>query len=433
MSSSNSQPLNQPGTPDPDFGINGQTTLYSILNHIPGLTLRFRLKGLTTDNNGQLLFSANLFKKEHFVYGLGRLKPDGSLDGAFTPNELVTGDFVQSLPAGASRLTVQPDGKILMVGWTSRSSFDNWADLVVARFDDKGRPDTSFAEEGRCILQTMPDEGLTEDSVKVHVQKDGCILVSANYSKRYNPALTIGVLFRLLPNGRLDPGLNGNGRLDFNLLGPSAATAINACISQGNDYKIVIAGHAQFSPGRQTAFFARLNPDGTTDAAFGSPQTPGFHRVDSIEGDTTLYDLVERTDKSLIGAGQVGLSGNGTTKGLIQAITPNGAAHQLFNNGQPLVSEFDDNRDIGWQCIMNTSAGNLTTASQGTWGYIAQFKADGTLNMNFNNKGYIDLDAPVMSTPLVLAKRGDHRVIVGANVADTDPAGGIGALFSFFG
>ncbi|WP_131698363.1 hypothetical protein [Pseudomonas sp. JAI120] len=98
-----------------------------------------------------------------------------------------------------------------------------------------------------------------------------------------------------------------------------------------------------------------------------------------------------------------------------------------------MVSEFDDNRDIGWQCIMNTSAGNLTTASGGTWVYIAQFKADGTLNMDFNNTGYIDLDAPVMSTPLVLAKRGDHRVIVGANVAGTDPDGGIGALFSLFG
>ncbi|WP_315335578.1 hypothetical protein [Pseudomonas grimontii] len=433
MSSSNSDSLEQPGTPDPGFGINGNTTLSSILNDIPGLTVRFRLKGLATDNDGKLLFSASLFKKDHYVYGLGRLNLNGSLDTTFTQNALVTGDFVPSLPAGGSGLTLQADGKILMAGWTSRSSYDNWADLVVARFDSKGSPDTNFAEQGWCILQTRPDEGLTEDSVKVHVQQDGCILVSANYSKRNNPALTVGVLFRLLPNGALDTGLNGNGKLDFKLLDPAAATAINACISQGSDYKIVIAGHAQFTPGLQTAFFARLNPDGTTDTGFGSPQTPGFHRIDSIADHTTLYDLVERADKSLIGAGQVGLNDNRTTKGLIQGITPNGAAHQLFNKGKPMVSQFDDNRDIGWQRIMNTHSGNLTTASEGAWIYIAQFKADGSLNIDFNNKGYIDLDAPVMSTPLVLTERGDQRVIVGANVVGTDPAGGIGALFSFFG
>ena len=37
MSSSNSDSLEQPGTPDPGFGINGNTTLSSILNDIPGL------------------------------------------------------------------------------------------------------------------------------------------------------------------------------------------------------------------------------------------------------------------------------------------------------------------------------------------------------------------------------------------------------------
>lgn len=423
----------QPGTLDPSFGIEGELTLHTILKDHPELVILHNFKGLTTDKEGRILFCANFFQQGfNNVFGLGRLDANGNLDQAFGKGGLVTGNFLPFVPAGGSRLTVQPDGKILMLGWTWRNQSNGWADVVVARFESNGAFDTGFADQGLCVLQTSEDEGLTENSTTVHVQNDGHILVTANYSKRHNSYSTVGTLFRLQPNGGLDTGLNGNGRLDFKLLDSNAATAVNACISQGHDHKIVIAGHARFTPELNTAMFARLNHDGTLDETFGDPQTPGIHRLHGITDHTTFNDLTERADRSLVGAGQVGLTHVDATKGLLRAITPNGAAHQLFNHGQPVVSQFDSAYDNGWYTIMSTGAGNLVTASSGNQVFISQFKADGEMDLAFNNKGYNDFDSPVRNNPVLLTEPGNQRILVGANIIGVAPEG-MGVLRCFFG
>lgn len=426
-------PSRQSGTLDPSFGTDGETTLHEILEAHPELVVFQLFKGLTTDKAGNILFSAKLFQHgPGNIFGLGRLGADGKLDKAFGNNGLVTGNFLPLLPAGGSRLTVQDDGKILMLGWTWRSTSNGWADAVVARFESNGAFDTTFANQGMCTLLTHEDEGLTEDSTTVHVQDDGHILITANYSKRRNPYATVGTVFRLKPNGELDADFNGNGRLDFKLENTAAATAVNACISQGLDHKIVIAGHAQFTSEFNTAMFARLNHDGTLDNTFGDPQTPGIYRTHGIADHTTFNDLAELKDSTLVGAGQVGLNHAAPTKGLLQGITPNGAPHQLFNQGKPLISQFNSAYDNGWYTIMRTGAGNLVTASGGHMIYIAKFNAGGTLDPTFNNQGYNDLDSPVRTNPVLLTELAEQRILTGANRIGVAPEG-IGSLRCFFG
>lgn len=423
----------QSGTLDPSFGTNGEITLHEILKAHPELVVLQLFKGLTTDKAGNILFCANFFKQgPGNIFGLGRLGADGKLDKAFGDNGLVTGNFLPFVPAGGSRLTVQDDGKILMLGWTWRDQGNGWADAVVARFESNGAFDTTFANQGMCTLLTHEDEGLTEDSTTVHVQDDGHILITANYSKRRNSYATVGTVFRLKPNGELDADFNGNGRLDFKLENTAAASAVNACISQGHDHKIVIAGHAQFTPEFNTAMFARLNHDGTLDKTFGDPQTPGVYRTHGIADHTTFNDLTERADHSLVGAGQVGRNHVDATKGLLQAITPNGAPHQLFNQGKPLVSQFNSAYDNGWYTIMRTAAGDLVTASSGSIIYIAKFNAGGALDQTFNNQGYNDLGSPSQSTPVLLTTLAEQRILIGANILGVEPEG-MGTLRCFFG
>ena len=424
---------NAPGTTDPNFGVEGRIDLQTILKAHTEFQIIFLFKGLTTDNEGNVLFCANLLHEQRgYCYGLGRLDAKGNLDPTFGTDGVVADFFLPFSNAGGSRLTVQPDGKILMLGWTWPSPSNGWADVVVARFNSQGSLDTDFAEQGLCILQTGPDEGLTEDSTTLHVQDDGCILLTANYSRRDDSSVAVGRLFRLLPDGALDTRLNGTGRLEFKLADATAATAINACISQGSDHKIVIAGHARSGPELNTALFARFNHDGSLDPHFGNPQTPGVHYVEGITDHTTFNDLTLRTDNSLVGAGQVGQIGAGATKGLLRAITPNGAAHLLFNHGQPLVSQFDSDVDNGWQCITSTRAGNLVTSSMGDLVYIARFKADGALDTAFNNEGYNQLESGVASYPVLLTERGDQRLILTVNTLSTTPDG-LGVAHCFFG
>ncbi|SDX59147.1 delta-60 repeat domain-containing protein [Pseudomonas salomonii] len=423
----------QSGTHDPSFGVKGEITLHEILAGHPELVVLQLFKGLTTDKEGNILFCANFFQHGlNNIFGLGRLDANGKLDKAFGKDGLVTGNFAPSVPAGGSRLTVQPDGKILMLGWTWRDKGNGWADIVVARFESNGAFDTTFANQGMCTLLTHQDEGLTEDSTTVHVQNDGHILITANYSKRHNSYSTVGTVFRLKPNGELDADLNGNGRLDFKLENTAAATTVNACISQGDDHKIVIAGHARFTPTLHSAMFARLNHDGTLDKTFGDPQNPGVFRVQGITDHTTFNDLTERADRSLVGAGQVGMNYVEATSGLLCAITPNGAPHQLFNQGNPLVSQFNSAYDNGWYTIMNTGAGDLVTASSGNMIYVAKFNAGGAPDPAFNNQGYNDLDSPVRNNPVLLAELGEQRILIGANIVGVNPEG-MGSLQCFFG
>ncbi|NWA40654.1 hypothetical protein HX871_02795 [Pseudomonas reactans] len=425
----------QPGTPDPAFGTLGEAVLAKIVEEHPELIVQHHIKGLTTDQDGNVLFSASFYRDAPdytgYIYGLGRLDAKGNLDKKFGNNGLVFDRFVPDLPAGGSRLTVQHDGKILMLGWTLPTSNDPWAALAIARFNSQGNLDTGFAENGVRVLTTHLDDELIEDSPTVHEQPDGYILVTANYFKRGNTELTTGTLFRLQPDGVLDNSFNRDGRLDFKLTDSTAPTAINACISQGSDHKIVIAGHARRPSGLNTALFARFNRDGTLDTLFGNLLTPGFHYVEdeAINNHASLYDLTERSDSSLVGAGQVaGIK----TKGLLRAITPSGATHQLFNNGKPLITQFDPMRDNGWQCIMSTHSGHLVTASTGGGIYIAQFKADGALNLAFNHRGYTYIDSQVLTKPVSLTERGDQRVIVAANITGIDPDG-LGVLHGYFG
>ncbi|WP_421557049.1 hypothetical protein [Pseudomonas canadensis] len=432
-------PTTQPGTLDPAFGPGGEAVLPKIVEEHPDLTVRHHIKGLTTDQDGNVLFSAGFYldalDSPGHINGLGRLDAKGNLDKKFGKDGLVLDRFVPDLPAGGLRLTVQRDGKILMLGWTWRGLTDPWAVLFIARLNSQGDLDTDFAEDGVRVLTTHLDDELMEDSSTVHEQSDGHILITANYSKRGNTELTTGTLFRLRPDGVLDNSFNSDGRLDFKLTDPTAPTAINACISQGSDYKIVIAGHARPAPGLNKALLARLNHDGTLDARFGNAQTPGFHYVEdeNVDDHASFNDLTQRADGSLVGAGQVGQdAADIRTRGLLRAITPNGAAHQLFNNGKPLVSQFESSRDTGWQCIMSTRAGQLVTASTGRGIYVAQFNADGTLNPAFNNLGYTYIDSAVVTKPVSLTERGDQRVIVAANITGVDPDG-LGVLRCYFG
>lgn len=428
----NTSSLNQSGTPDLGFGSNGAAPLPQILKKHPEFIAIFHFKGLTTDNNGKVLFSANLHKNGLNVFGLGRLRADGSLDTSFAANGVVSQSFLPLTPSGGSRLAVQPDDAILALGWTWRDSGNGWADLVVTRYDDQGAPDPRFGIAGMCILPTPQNEGLTEDSATVHVQSDGKILVSANYSQRTNPDATHGTVFRLLTDGTLDTSLNGTGRLDFKLADSSAATAVNACISQGSSQKIVIVGNARLTSLNQRAVIARLNSDGTPDTTFGLPQTPGYHTVAVAGKDCTFHDVIERPDKSIVAAGQVGIINTDVTQGLLHAITPDGDPHLLFNAGQPLLSQFDSARDNGWQCVKATDGGDIVTASRGSWIYVARFKATGTLDTTFNNKGYTDFASPVVTDPVLLTERGDQRIIACANTLGIDP-NGIGSVRSFLG
>ena len=178
---------------------------------------------------------------------VARLKPDGSNDPAFGGTRFV--DF-GSFDLGQA-VALQPDGKIVVVGRTS----DN---VTIARLNANGSLDMGFGSGGKRTI----DYGGRDGAEGVAVQPDGKILVAGFGGADRNLLVT-----RLHGDGTNDTdfGSGGTARIDFGL-GPEEGRAL----ALQADGKIVVAGFTIGSTGNfDDVAIARLNPGGAPDMGFG--------------------------------------------------------------------------------------------------------------------------------------------------------------------
>ena len=180
---------------------------------------------------------------------IGRLNTDGSLDGSFVVG---TGFSEFGNPPTISKVAIQPDGKVLVLG--NFTDYNGASQPRLARLNTDGTLDTSFT----------PTVGANVNSMDV--QADGKILLFGG---------NMGI------NGFARTGaarLNNNGTID---------TAFNPQIGSPNVYdaiihidgKITIAGSFTTVNTVSRANLARLNADGTLDASLNAGATATLRRI----------------------------------------------------------------------------------------------------------------------------------------------------------
>jgi uncharacterized delta-60 repeat protein len=103
-------------------------------------------------------------------FAVRRLNSDGSPDNSFGTAGAVSTAFTDRGDS-AFGVAVQADGKIVVAG---RSSSQSNPDFAVARFNQDGAPDTSFANAGK---QTIDFFGFNDIAESVVVQADGKIVL----------------------------------------------------------------------------------------------------------------------------------------------------------------------------------------------------------------------------------------------------------------
>ncbi|MCX7396244.1 MAG: cadherin domain-containing protein, partial [Planctomycetales bacterium] len=107
----------------------------------------------------------------NWEFGLVRYNADGSLDTSFGTGGKVTTPVGTSNDVGYS-VTIQPDGKIVVAGWASNGSTD---DFALVRYNADGSLDTSFGIG--CKVTTPVGTG-TDVGFSVTIQPDGKIVVA---------------------------------------------------------------------------------------------------------------------------------------------------------------------------------------------------------------------------------------------------------------
>lgn len=189
-----------------------------------------------------------------------RYNSNGSLDTSFDSDGFVTTPIGIDIDEIRS-LLVQPDGKIVAVGYSSFSVGNN--EFAVVRYNSNGSLDTTFGVNG--ILHTGFGSNVAR-AYAAALQSDGKILVGGH---SFNGSDFDLAILRLNTDGSFDNSFGTNGKV---------TTAIGSYSDQiwsmdlQPDGKIVVAGSSNTGSNAVTADFslARYNTDGTLDNTFGT-------------------------------------------------------------------------------------------------------------------------------------------------------------------
>lgn len=184
--------------------------------------------------------------------------------GVLDPSFGVDGKVITTLNGTdeiASSAALQPDGNIVVVGYTSAAS---GYDILLARYTGTGAIDTTFGSSGRVVT---PVGSSYDTATGVVLQPDGKILVGGG-------ALTLNVGYdttaiRYTSTGALDTTFGAGGNVVVPL-SPGGDMANSIAFQQ--DGKVILAGYATINGNIEFAV-TRLTATGSLDSTFGTNGT----------------------------------------------------------------------------------------------------------------------------------------------------------------
>jgi uncharacterized delta-60 repeat protein len=181
---------------------------------------------------------------------------NGILDPSFGTNGIVVID-VGNLDNTSKSIAIQPDGKILMAGYSSTSiSFFN-----VVRLNPDGSLDNSFGTNG--VVSTALTS--TSNASSIALQDDGKIIAGGHsWGGDYNEF----TLIRYNSDGSLDATFGNSGIVTTSFVNKSG---IGKSLVIQADGKIILAGYSYFDFSDADEFaLVRYNSDGSPDNSFGT-------------------------------------------------------------------------------------------------------------------------------------------------------------------
>jgi uncharacterized delta-60 repeat protein len=259
------------GRLDRSFGSNGTATT-SWGTHA-------QAEAVALQPDGKVVVAGQIFYQAKFA--LARYRPDGSLDPSFAGNGKQT--FPIGEASGAAAVAVQPDGKIVVAGYSSSGASSR---VALARLKANGLPDPAFGTDG---LTTTP-VGLVSGAEALVLQPDGKIVVGgfgaggSGHSK--------ATLLRYDAGGSLDPAFGSGGIAT--LEGTVSDAEVHA-LALEPDGKIVAAGN----DGGRGLLLARYAPNGALDQGFGS----GGRVLTELDGNSEATGVAVQPDGKIVAAG----------------------------------------------------------------------------------------------------------------------------------
>lgn len=375
------------GDPDPTFGING--IVRTILPDPPVLYETSEAEDLVLQADGKAVIGG------YFEGGtprlakimLARYDAAGVLDPSFGTGGIVLTDAVPGQSSRVRALLLQPDGKVIAVGFAAPGYYwDEGGDVVLARYLSDGSLDPDFGDGGIVVTDVFghPDQG-----GEAALQPDGRIVV-AGFSDTAEPTASRDALIaRYESDGTLDATFATGGIFALDIDGRIDRARALALQTDGG---IVIAGTtndpvAEYSaPSR--GFVARVDSGGILDPGFGAGGVVEL----SLEFRTSLGELVVLPSGKILVDGSV--SGDGIYgHSFLARYDANGSLDPSFGGGDGVL---DPGPGLYYALDLDADGAVLAAGSGFLWGHwwamgISRLDENGALDPTFGNAGKASL------------------------------------------
>jgi uncharacterized delta-60 repeat protein len=237
-----------PGVLDTTFGTNGKISTPST-----NFSTSFAYS-VATQPDGKVVLAGGVYYQNESGsdFLIARYNNDGTLDASFGGSGRVVTQIGATGYESAASIAIQSDGKIVAVGYTTRSKYD----FAIVRYNSDGTLDTTFGGTGKVITSVSDlDDGATS----VAIQSDGRIVVAGYTFNGSNS--TAFALLRYNPDGSLDTSFDSRYTLPMGSYDFAQSVAIQ------HDGKIVCVGNTG-GPNSSDFLVMRYNTTGSLDTSF---------------------------------------------------------------------------------------------------------------------------------------------------------------------
>lgn len=333
---------------------------------------------VTVQPDGKILLAGDSFYTSNSV-AVVRYNANGMLDNGFSfdgrAGTVVSGDVydVRSVLDEVLSVTAQADGNILLAGMASLGG-----NLALVRYRANGELDSSFDGDG-MLTTSFADGGSRVRAVTV--QDDGKILATGGYNGDF-------ALSRYLADGSLDPDFSGTlASADFGAGDTGYSIAVQA------DGKILVAGNTSAADGSVQRFaLARFNPNGGLDTTFSGD---GTVTTDIGGGADYALAVATQADGKILVAGY---SANGLNNDFALArYNKNGSLDTSFSQDGKVTADFGVGDDVAYSILVQADgkillAGTSNDMTDDADFALVRYNANGSLDSLFSGDGMVSND-----------------------------------------
>jgi uncharacterized delta-60 repeat protein len=313
-------------------------------------------------------------------------------------------------------IAVQPDGKIVAVGWSLPTGFAEDVVLTVVRFRADGALDRGFAGDGSKTVWF--GDGTDAYGRAIALFDDGRIALAGGLQRDYGSRSEMFTVV-LKKDGSLDPNF-GKRRFD---LGKKWAQADEIQITGSGKLLVIGSAGPWYVKDKDDLAVARLSPSGL-DTTYGGGD--GYALVD-LRNDDRAVGSAQLSKGRLLVLARALVSTERDVMGFVR-LRGDGRRDRDWGGGDGVVTHNLFRTEYVWDVAVADDGKMVVVGWENEHPLVMRFKRDGSLDRSFGGDGIVDTSTPISDYDLTgVILQPDGRIVACGSHRVTPTRDGIGA------